>query len=481
MKFKYLFVVSCAMSFIFLTTVMPAIATTDDKVDRVISPQAAAQALYELNLFKGTESGFELERGINRAEAAVMVVRLMGAEEEALENNNPHPFNDVPEWASPYIGWLFANNLTNGTGNDRYSPLRPITYEQYALFLTRAVNSYGVLDIDVYVLLTPGYVFGLNRIDQNEYMKNHRMTRGEAAILSVHALRLSKNGKTIALRLIEKEVFNGEQLLEHLGSLFGEQYVKDEVLFEYPLLFEGEETSFFASGDKLYLREGENLTTLFKAEFDHRCRYEIIYIYEQKTFLRFYAEKSYIFCYDTIQQKLINTGLSLDNFINLYIVKGNYFFLSDDTDIYCLNLADNTWKHLYQPGRARNSPDGFCKGLEGIVAILQDGSILYFNNEITEPIFPKLWDEYWTYDTKLISYDGETLIFSNKTMFDKAGGHFIYYIYTVVATKEKVICSGLECIDHESGIETIKELDKEISTATVKDFQAWLDKLYGVE
>ena len=44
-----------------------------------------AEALSELGLFKGTGNGFELDREPTRAEAATMLVRLLGAEEVDLQ------------------------------------------------------------------------------------------------------------------------------------------------------------------------------------------------------------------------------------------------------------------------------------------------------------------------------------------------------------------------------------------------------------
>ena len=43
---------------------------------------SSAEALKELDLFRGTDKGFELEKPMTRAEAAAMLVRFLGAEEE---------------------------------------------------------------------------------------------------------------------------------------------------------------------------------------------------------------------------------------------------------------------------------------------------------------------------------------------------------------------------------------------------------------
>lgn len=95
-----------------------------------------AVKLNAIGLFKGTGSGFELERQATRLEGAVMFVRLLGAEDEALENNYPHPFKDVPEWGSPYVGYLYEYKLTNGISNNEFGPdmsIKAISYLTFAL------------------------------------------------------------------------------------------------------------------------------------------------------------------------------------------------------------------------------------------------------------------------------------------------------------------------------------------------------------
>jgi len=65
-----------------------------------------ANVLKSLGLFNGTPKGFELDRQASRVEGGVIMVRILGKEDEALEKNYHHPFKDVPSWADPYIGSL---------------------------------------------------------------------------------------------------------------------------------------------------------------------------------------------------------------------------------------------------------------------------------------------------------------------------------------------------------------------------------------
>ncbi len=99
-----------------------------------------ADTLKDLGLFLGTNTGYELGRNATRAEAATMVVRLLGKEAVAKAENNTHPFTDVPVWANPYVGYLYQHGITKGTSDTRYSADSPATPTQYATFLLRALG-----------------------------------------------------------------------------------------------------------------------------------------------------------------------------------------------------------------------------------------------------------------------------------------------------------------------------------------------------
>ncbi len=93
-----------------------------------LSPEDAAMRLYYLGFLNGSGSNvnggidFSLERGLNRVEAAVFAVRLFGAEEEAQREQYAHPFTDVPEWASDYVGYIYSCGLIDDIVNDAEDP-----------------------------------------------------------------------------------------------------------------------------------------------------------------------------------------------------------------------------------------------------------------------------------------------------------------------------------------------------------------------
>ena len=100
-----------------------------------------ADALKELGLFQGTSQGYELDRAPNRAEAGVMLVRLLGKEAEAQAiGEYTAPFTDVKEWAKPYVQYLYDNGLTKGKTETTFGYSDLCTAQQYATFLLRALG-----------------------------------------------------------------------------------------------------------------------------------------------------------------------------------------------------------------------------------------------------------------------------------------------------------------------------------------------------
>lgn len=102
--------------------------------------ESQAEMLNTLGLFRGTDSGYELDREPQRVEAAVMLVRLLGKEAEALEGTYDHPFTDVPEWADQYIGYMYTNDLTNGVSEDQFGSSDLCDGRMYATFVLRSLG-----------------------------------------------------------------------------------------------------------------------------------------------------------------------------------------------------------------------------------------------------------------------------------------------------------------------------------------------------
>ena len=105
---------------------------------------AVAEDLSTIGMFRGTGNGFELDRAPTRSEAAIMLVRLYGVEDAAKAayeaGEITHPFTDVSQFTSPYVAWLYANGITNGTTATTFGSANKCSAQNYVVFLLRALG-----------------------------------------------------------------------------------------------------------------------------------------------------------------------------------------------------------------------------------------------------------------------------------------------------------------------------------------------------
>ncbi|MGI5971713.1 MAG: S1C family serine protease, partial [Oscillospiraceae bacterium] len=176
---------ACLLLVIFL--LMPAYANAAD-----VTSLSAADSLSVMGLFKGTPDGYELEREPTRSEALVMLIRLLGLEDEAKKGACEHPFNDVPAWVSSYVGCAYEKGLTKGRTNTSFDGGAPVSELEYIAFLLRALG-YGDGDYKYSEALEFAQSIGLEVSD-----KSGLFTRGDVAELSAKALTIPcKGGGTI--------------------------------------------------------------------------------------------------------------------------------------------------------------------------------------------------------------------------------------------------------------------------------------------
>lgn len=75
-------------------------------------------------VFRGDQSGaLNWDDTLTRAEAATMIIRLMGLDEEAqAAASKPCPFTDVPDWAKGYVNLAQEKGIVKGVGDGRFDP-----------------------------------------------------------------------------------------------------------------------------------------------------------------------------------------------------------------------------------------------------------------------------------------------------------------------------------------------------------------------
>ena len=163
----------------------------------------AAEALYELGLFKGTGTNpdgtpiFALDKTPTRNQAIIMLVRLLGKEEEAKAGTWDIPFTDVSDAMRPYIGYAYANGLTNGFTATTYCGTNPIKANQYITFVLRSLGYTSGADFQVSTAWEFSDKIGLTdgRYNQN----TTAFTRGDVAIISNSALSTKTKNSTDTL------------------------------------------------------------------------------------------------------------------------------------------------------------------------------------------------------------------------------------------------------------------------------------------
>lgn len=99
-----------------------------------------ADALKKMDLFRGSNIGYELSRGATRTEAVVMLLRLLGEEEKAKTYTGTHPFTDVDAWAKPYVAYAYSKGYTRGMSPTTFGSKNLTTVNHYMTFLLRALG-----------------------------------------------------------------------------------------------------------------------------------------------------------------------------------------------------------------------------------------------------------------------------------------------------------------------------------------------------
>jgi len=249
--------------------------------------EEAAETLYELGLFRGTGTNpdgtpiFDLDKTPSRNQAVIMLVRLLGKEQEALSGNWDLPFTDVPKGSTayPYIGYAYANGLTNGTTKTTYSGTAPIRTNQYITFVLRAMGYESGKDFEVSTAWTLSDKLGFTHWQYNA-ANAANFLRADVAKISASALSAPlKDGETLlADRLVAEGVFTKAQYDDAAGKSaapapekteekpFTETGFGDKWLHEYLLSLEPDSVG-------LHLTAFEGKNTFDTYRFENRFLY----------------------------------------------------------------------------------------------------------------------------------------------------------------------------------------------------------------
>ena len=174
---------------------------------------AAAEHLHELGLFQGKGTlpdgtpAYALEDRPTRAEALVMLIRLLGEEAAATQCSAETPFTDAGNhWAKRYIAYGYSRGYTNGMTATTFEPETPAAARMYLTFVLRALGYASGDDFAYETVWEKTDALGITDGSYNA-ATNNAFLRGDVAVISDRALAAAYKGKTTTL--LEKLTADG--------------------------------------------------------------------------------------------------------------------------------------------------------------------------------------------------------------------------------------------------------------------------------
>lgn len=187
---KQFFAFLCALTL--LVGAVPTAAALEGEALR------AADTLATLELVD-TSSDYALDKPATRAQAAVLLVRLAGAEQAAAKDLWISGFTDVPAWASTAVTYAAHQGWVSGTSLTKFSPNSTITANAWCAMLLRML---GYSDKSGDFTVSDAAAFA-RRIGLVSRAYGDTMTRGSLFEATCNALTFSyKDGSgTVIARL----------------------------------------------------------------------------------------------------------------------------------------------------------------------------------------------------------------------------------------------------------------------------------------
>lgn len=178
-----------------------------------------ANKLKLLGVFRGTEQGFELERQPTRLEGLVIMLRLLGEEQNALRfQPETEFFTDVPEWGKPYVYYAYQQGITKGVSENTFAPEVSLQSYAFLAYMLRAMGYRDGVDDSADFVWNQPELFAMSKNLVNEsQLSNWSINpfyRKDAVKVAYTALNTkTAGGKMLAEELMNKGVFSKAQAL----------------------------------------------------------------------------------------------------------------------------------------------------------------------------------------------------------------------------------------------------------------------------
>ncbi|MBN2899604.1 MAG: S-layer homology domain-containing protein [Clostridia bacterium] len=191
------------------------------------NPKGSAETLNTLGLLESSstsadgKANYNLDSELTKEDAVVLLIQLLGKEQDAVASTVKHPFTDVSFGADHYVAYAYANKLISGTTATTFGSNQPITREEYITCLLRGLGySESTGDFTYGTSLEFAKQIGLiDTIDS----ETTSFLRGDAIKLSCNALFLTTKNNDIPLikQLKKNKIITRDQYSQGLSTLAG--------------------------------------------------------------------------------------------------------------------------------------------------------------------------------------------------------------------------------------------------------------------
>lgn len=166
----------------------------------------SAELFMSANILRGSDKGYELDRALNRIEGIVMLIRMLGVEEDALAYDGQDlAFDDIPQWGLKYIDYAYDMALIRGVNEREFRPKDSIHYYSFCTLMLRTLGySEEAGDFDWFT--AADFASDLDIGLAKDFTKNS-FTRNDAVDVMMKTLNAPLKGESQRLidRLVEEK------------------------------------------------------------------------------------------------------------------------------------------------------------------------------------------------------------------------------------------------------------------------------------
>ena len=188
-----------------------------------------ADKLSEVGMFNGSDKGFELDREPTRLEGLVMMMRMLGIEEEAQNyDEKVVNFKDVPAWGERYVQYAYKLNITKGVSSEQFGSAQQMDKKSYLTLMLRSLG-YDDDNNDFTWANAAEKAVEVGIIKKSE-MNSTKFTRGDVAEVSYNTLKVNLKGqeKLLVEKLVEDNKIDRTKVEKLDIEVRGQEELVDE-------------------------------------------------------------------------------------------------------------------------------------------------------------------------------------------------------------------------------------------------------------